>query len=87
MKEIFLDKDYKGPKLRSQTDFELPYVNTVHDGIDSLRFFGPKVWNMVPEQNKNSTSLDNFKKDIKKWIPTNCPCRICKRYIQGVGYI
>ena len=43
MKEIFLEKCYNGPKLRSQTDFELPYVTTVHYGTDSLRSFGPKI--------------------------------------------
>ena len=87
MKDIFLEKDYDGPKLRSQTDFKLPHVNTVYNGTDSLRFFGAKLWNIVPEAIKNAASLDNFKRDIKKWVPTSCPCRICKSYIQGVGYI
>ena len=29
MKEIFPDRNYNGPTIRSQTDFELPHVNKV----------------------------------------------------------
>ena len=31
MKEIFPDRMYKGPNIRSQTDFEIPHVNSVKD--------------------------------------------------------
>ena len=87
IQEIFLARNYEGPTLRSQTDFKLPKVNSVYAGTDSLRFLGPKVWDMIPSTLKNVTSLETFKREIKKWIPSNCPCRICKSYIQGIGYI
>ena len=28
-----------------------------------------------------------WKKNNKKWKPTNCPCRICKAYIPNVGFL
>ena len=87
IQEIFLARNYEGPTLRSQTDFKLPKVNSVYAGTDSLRFLGPKVWDIIPSTLKNITSLETFKREIKKWIPSNCPCRICKSYIQGIGYI
>ena len=87
MQGIFLEKQYDGPPLRSQTDFKLPKVKSVYDGTDSLRFLGPKIWNIVPDNLKGITSLETFKIQIKKWIPTNCPCRICKPYVHGIGYI
>ena len=34
--------------LRSQTDFSVSSVNTTHFGLNSLRYFASKVWNMVP---------------------------------------
>ena len=37
MKEIFPDRNYNGPNIRSQTDFELPHVNSVK-GQEKLRF-------------------------------------------------
>ena len=33
--------------LRSQTDFSVNSVNTTHFGLNSLRYFASKVWNMV----------------------------------------
>ena len=34
--------------LRSQPDFFISSVNTTHFGLNSLRYFASKVWNMVP---------------------------------------
>ena len=87
MHEIFPDRHYNGPNLRSQTEFELPHVNSVKNGRETLRFIGPKVWNIIPDSIKNSKSLSIFKNKIRNWIPENCPCRLCKDYVQGVGFI
>ena len=87
MNEIFVDRNYIGPPLRSQTDFDIPPVHTVHKGDDSLRYFGPLIWNIIPKKIKNEPSLKIFKEQIKKWKPVNCPCRLCKEYIQGIGYV
>ena len=34
-------------KLRSQTDFTRPNVNSEHFGISSLRYMAAKVWDIV----------------------------------------
>ena len=86
MNEVFLDREYRGPKLRSQTDFKLHNINSVSNGLESLRYFGPIIWNMVPNTLKNAQSLEQFKKEIKAWIPNNCPCRLCKDYVMDLGY-
>ena len=80
------DRNYNGPTTRSQTDFELPHVNKVK-GQETLRFFGPKVWDIIPGCIKEASSLTIFKNKIKYWIPEGCPCRLCKDYIQGLGYV
>ena len=36
---------------------------------------------------KKKSHLSSFKAEIKKWIPENCPCRICKKYLPGLGFI
>ena len=74
--------------LRTQTDF-YNYHNpkSVRFGNETLRTLGPKIWNIIPPNIKNSASLNAFKENIKKWTPTDCPCRICKCYIQGIGFI
>ena len=35
----------------------------------------------------NIENLEHFKKEIKTWIPDNCPCRLCKVYIESVGFL
>ena len=68
-------------------DFFLPQVNTVHYGHDSLRYFGCKIWGLVPGWIKLSPGVLQFKSAIKGWIPESCPCRLCSDYIAGVGYV
>ena len=68
--------------------FLRPNVNTVYNGEHSLRGFGPILWNtMLPEKLKDSESLEKFKECIKSWTPENCNCKLCKIYIEGVGYV
>ena len=33
--------------LRSQTDFTTGPISTVNNGLGSLRYFGPKIWNII----------------------------------------
>ena len=72
--------------LRSQTDFLLPQVKSVNYGLKPLRYFGPKIWNILPNDIENSRTLREFSKEVKSWIPRNCPCRICENYICLVGF-
>ena len=77
-----------GPNTRSQRDFVWPNANTVYKGELSLRNFGPIVWDqMLPNSFKSCTTLSEFKLAIKNWIPENCHCRLCKDYIQGLGFV
>ena len=86
MKEIFNCKtNCKG--TRSGDTFARPNVESVKKGDRSLRSFGPIVWNtMLPEKLKQCSSLEEFKCSLKYWKPENCPCEICKTYVQGLGY-
>ena len=48
---------------------------------------GPKIWDLVPNEIKESESLNGFKFKIKGWVPEGCPCRICKICLGQVGFI
>ena len=87
MNEIFVENKDNGHELRKKTEFCVPRVNTVYKGDDSLRHLGPLVWKIIPVSLKQCPSLIRFKTEIKKWVPSDCPCRLCKDYIQGVGYV
>ena len=85
--DIFKIRDYNGPSLRSHSEFTRAISNSVYKGDNSLRSLGPIIWDMVPESIKGAPSLISFKCLIKKWIHSKCPCRLCKDYIQGLGYL
>ena len=55
-------------------------------GKETIRYRGPLTWDLVPEDIKQSGSLSIFKDKIKMWKPLGCTCRLCKSYIQGIGY-
>ena len=84
---IFTEKEKCALTLRTQSDFTVPRTRTVHKGDDSLRHLGPLIWNIVPREIRCLPSLGAFKKTIKKWHPRDCPCRLCKPYVQGIGYL
>ena len=87
MNEIFQLREQSRYNLRHQNTFKIPSVNTVYNGTETVSFLGPKLWELIPAKIKELGSLKSFKKAIKNWKPERCPCRICKPYIQHVGFI
>ena len=59
----------------------------VRYGWESLSYLGPRLWNILPDEYKKTQSVKDFKAKIRTWVPENCPCRLCKIYIQHVGFI
>ena len=86
VRELFQSRnnDYN---LWQFSQFELPNVRSALCGTDRISFLSPKIWNIVPNEFKKETSLHAFRKLIKKWQLENCPCRLCKSYIQNPGFI
>ena len=56
-------------------------------GTKTVSLLAPKICDILPNDTKDSESLDMFKSKIKKWIPSECPCRLCKAYVPQVGFI
>ena len=79
--EIFARETESHYNLRRCNDFRVPSIRTVYHGSESISFLGPKIWNILPDEIKQQTSLNSFKKSIKKWKLHGCPCRLCKFYI------
>ena len=52
-----------------------------------LMHLGPSLWRILPNEFKELDNLNEFKTKIKRWIPENCPCGLCKRYVKHVGFI
>ena len=72
--------------LRNHDDIMVLFVKTVYRGTESISFLRPKIWDIVPTELKQVQSLNSFEKSIRKWVPKNCPCRFCKRYVDVTSF-
>ena len=86
LRETFVPKT-SSYNLRRNDTFEKRKVHSVYHDTESLSFLGLKIWDLVPVELKQSETLYSFKSKIKNWLPFECPCRICKTYIQQVGFL
>ena len=55
--------------------------------LESFRWLRPKIWKLIPDDLKNTKTLPAFKSKSKKLYIDNSPCKFCRNYINGVGYI
>ena len=65
--------------------FILPRIRTVNRGEETVRFRGPKTWDMVPKEIREAETLAIFKDKIKTWKPIDCSCRLCCETVPGAG--
>ena len=86
MNEVFDFRECQYP-LRNELRFKLRNIHTVRYGIETAAFVGSRIWSNLPSKLKESTLLNEFKKKIKTWKPENCPCKLCKIYIQRIGHL
>ena len=87
MNEIFALRHQNEYNIRNWTYFDTPKVRTVNHGSESVRYLGPKIWEMIPAYTKELGTIDKFKIAIKIWKPEYCPCRLCIVYLQNKGYL
>ena len=84
MKEMF---EFPESKYNLRNTKTISYrIRTTKYGTETISHLGPKIWDMLPAECKDANSLMEFKHRIKKWIPENCPCRLCKRYVGEIGF-
>ena len=83
---IFLMRE-NNHNLRSESCFKGGNVKTIQYGTSSLVYLAPKIWNLIPKEIKNYNSLIIFKKKINQWTPSSCPWRLCKKYVQEIGFL
>ena len=87
MNEIFTFVENSAYNLRSGMHLSrINMLSTQYD-TESIGNFGAKTWILVPVHMKDLKALSTLKNQIKKWIPKNCPCRLCKVYVAQVGFL
>ena len=73
--------------FRSQTDFARSYVNISRFGLNSLRYFALKLWNIIPSDIKDASNFHIFKNKIRRWEPKECHCDLCRPYLSNLGFV
>ena len=54
--------------LQTQSDFARNSVNSSKYGLNSIRFFTLKVWQMIPMEMKNLKSLNDLKIKFRRLV-------------------
>ena len=66
--DLFQFREQIPYELRQRSQFQVPRVHSVYSCTENLKFLGPKVWALVPNEMKQS--LGKFRNAIKQWKPT-----------------
>ena len=85
--DLFPLKETNNYNLRHKLFFKIPRNEKVRNVFESISYLGPKIWEMLPSEMQECETLFEFKSKVKSWNPINCPCKLCKTYIGGVGYV
>ena len=80
--ELFEQRNEQHYDLRKNSQFTIPPIRSW-----VRKYLIPKIWNILPNRLKNANSIKAFKMQMKKWKPENCPCRLCKFYVQNLGFV
>ena len=52
MKGLFQFRNEIPCNLRQRSQFRIPPVRTVFSGTESIKFLGPKIWELIPAEMK-----------------------------------
>ena len=85
--ELCQQRNEQHHDLRNNSQFTIPPIRTVCYGSESISFLRPKIWKILTVRLKNANGIEAFKMQRKKRKPENCPCRLCKVYVQNVGFV
>ena len=86
MNSVFNLKENNRYSLKNVYELYIRNPRTVKYGTETISYLAPKVLSIVPQPIKESTFIHSFKTKIRKWKP-DCPCRLCKRCLQHVGFV
>ena len=72
--------------LKKRNVLQSRNLSSVRYGTETISYIAPKIWTLVLETIKNYDSLKSFKQKMRTRKP-DCLCRLCKVYLQHVGFV
>ncbi len=76
MKDMFNVKEISY-NLRDPLQLVQPKFRKITYGRNSFTYYGSHLWNILPNQIKSCTTMDDFKTMLKTWEGPNCQCSLC----------
>ena len=73
--------------LRNVKALQSSRKQTVKIGTETISYREPQIWNLIPDGLRILETLNKLKKKINKRKCGACPCKMCKAYIQHVGFL
>ena len=86
LRETFVSKT-SSYNLRRNDTFEKRKVHYVYHGTESLSFLGPKIWDLIPVELKQSDTLYSFKLKIKNGYSLNVHAEYVKLSYNKQGFV
>ena len=80
-------KKWLSYSLRYHSHFIAPLRYTVFHRTESISLLGQKIWDLVPDNLKSLNNAEAFKLNIRKLKLDNNPCRLCKVYVNNIGFL
>jgi hypothetical protein len=71
---------------RNSNELINPKYNTVKHGFLSFRFYGSRLYNQIPNEIRQVSDINEFKKLLKNWKGPTCKCERCIYYITSNMY-
>ena len=62
-------------------------VRTVRYGLETTLYCASQLWSLVPADLESLPNVHLFKSKIKHWERTECPCKLCKTYLENISYV
>ena len=62
-----LAKQNNAYNLRNPSEFIRPKVHSIFHGKESISYLDPHIWDMIPVEMKNLTTINAFKREVKNW--------------------
>ena len=87
MNDILTLDENASYNLRSGVTVTRRNIRTNKFGFETITTIGAVLWRNLPNDIKNSDSLNIFKHRIKQWTPDNCSGKICRNLIKNLEYI
>ena len=60
---------------------------TARYGSETISYRTPLLWANLPEEHKLTNSVNEFKSKIKAWKCDTCVCRLCRPFLENLGFI